>query len=461
MHNEVVKLAIQADILITNAKIATVAGGKGPKCGAEMKDIGYIENGSIAISADRIVYVGSTASTLASNPTAGSADMVTVNVSAHILKSAYTAESAAESIEAKEVIDAGGRLVTPGLVDPHTHLVHAGSRQNELRLKLEGKGYLEILAAGGGIHSTVKSTRAAAEEELTAQAHKSLVRMLEHGTTTVEAKSGYGLDAKTELKQLRVAKALSTLQPVEIVPTFLGPHALPQQFKGYEEAFLQSMIDLLNTIREEGLAEFCDIFCEDGVFSVDQSRKFLSACQNKGFGVKIHADEIEPMGGTELAAELHAISADHLLAASHAGLDAIAKSGTIAVLLPGTSWNLRARSHANARYIIDEAGGAVALATDYNPGSCPTESLQLVQAFAANLLQMTPEEILTATTRNAAYAIGRGDKVGTIEVGKQADLCMFDTDDFAYIPYHFGVNHIYSVFKQGKKVVQNGHLLAN
>jgi imidazolonepropionase len=427
----VVKLAIQADMLITNARIATVAGGTGPKRGREMNEIGYIENGAIGVADGQIVYVGSS----------------------------ETSAAAELAASAKQIWDARGRLVTPGLVDPHTHLVHAGSRQHELRLKLQGKSYLEILASGGGILSTVRATRAASADELTEQTLTSLERMLEHGTTTVEAKSGYGLDAETELKQLRVAKRLLGLQPVEIVSTFLGPHALPAEFHGEPDAFLNMMVDLLDTVYDENLAEFCDIFCEDGVFSVEQSRMFLSACKERGFGIKIHADEIEPMGGTELAADLRAISVDHVLAASTKGLDAIAEAGTIAVLLPGTSWNLGAKSHANARYIIDEAGGAVALATDYNPGSCPTESMQLIQAFAANLLKMTPEEILVASTRNAAYAIGRGDKVGSIEVGKQADLCVFDTDDFAYIPYHFGINHIDSVFKNGRQVVRNGRVV--
>ncbi len=420
------KLGILADLLITNAKVATVAGGVGPKCGLQMNDIGYIDDGVVAVLDGSIVYVGPK------------------TVASHL------------SIEAKQTWDAGGRLVTPGLVDPHTHLVHGGSRQHELRLKLEGKSYMEILGQGGGILSTVRSTRAATAKELETQALTSLLRMLEHGTTTVEAKSGYGLDVATELKQLRVAKAVANRQPVEIVSTFLGPHALPPEFKGRPDAFLQTMIDLLDVIRAENLAEFCDIFCEDGVFSVVESREYLSACQRKGFAVKLHADEIEPIGGTELAAELGAISVDHVLAASTTGLDAIARAGTIAVLLPGTSWNLQVKSHAKARYMIDQAKGAVALATDYNPGSCPTESLQLIQAFAANLLKMTPEEILTATTRNAAYAIGRGQHVGSIEVGKQADICVFDTDDVAYIPYHFGINHIYAVFKQGKEVVRNG-----
>ncbi|QQE81083.1 imidazolonepropionase [Alicyclobacillus sp. SO9] len=391
-----------------------------------MRDIGLIEDGVVGIRGEDIVFVGT----------------------AHEFERA--------DISAHETLDAGGRLLTPGLIDPHTHLVHGGSRQQELAMKLAGKSYLEILEQGGGILSTVKSTRAASEEELEAQALQSLHTMLEQGTTTVEAKSGYGLERETELKQLKVANKLNDLQPVEVVSTFLGPHALPPEYRSHPDEFLDLMIEMLDEIKEEKLAEFCDIFCESGVFSVEQSRRFLAACKNKGFDIKIHADEIEPLGGTELAAELGATSVEHLLAASKEGLQDIAKSGTIAVILPGTSWNLRSPKHADARYLIDEANGAVALATDYNPGSCPTESLQLIMAFGANLLGMTPEEILTAVTRNAAYAIGRGHRIGTIEVGKQADLCLFNTDDVAYIPYHFGINHVDCVFKKGRKVVSGG-----
>lgn len=418
------------DLLIVHGRLATLARGKGPRRGPAMNDVGYIEDGAVGVRNGRIVFVGAAAD-------------LDLNLR----------QTAAKTW------DAGGRLITPGLVDPHTHLVHAGSRENELALKLSGRSYLEILAAGGGILSTVNATRAASEEDLTLQASVSLRRMLEHGTTTVEAKSGYGLNRAAELKQLRVAKRLNQVQAVEVVSTFLGPHALPPEYTGRADEFLDEMIQLLDDIQAEGLAEFADIFCEEGVFSVAQSRRFLTACQEKGLGVKIHADEIEPLGGAELAAELGAVSADHLPAASTSGLDALAQAGVVAVLLPGTSWNLRAKQHARARHLIDEAHMAVALATDYNPGSCPTESLQLIMAFAANLLNMTPEEILTAVTLNAAYAIGRGEQVGSLEVGKQADLCVWNTRELAYIPYHFGVNHMGTVFKKGVEVVRDGRLL--
>lgn len=417
------------DLMMVHGRLATLAGGAGPRCGRAMNNVGYIEDGVVGIRDGKIAFVG-------------------------------TAEEAkAAQLEATQTWEANGRLITPGLVDPHTHLIHAGSREDELAMKLAGKSYLEILEAGGGILSTVNATREASEESLRAEAEGSLRRMLEHGTTTVEAKSGYGLNREAELKQLRVAKVLLQRQPVEIVSTFLGPHAIPPEYAGRADEFLDEMIAMLNEIHTQGLAEFADIFCEQGVFSVTQSRRFLTACKQQGLGVKIHADEIEPLGGAELAAELGAVSADHLPAASQEGLRALAPAGVVAVLLPGTSWNLRAKQHAKARYLIDEANAAVALATDYNPGSCPTESLQLMMAFAANLLNMTPEEILTAVTRNAAYAIGRGHKVGSLEVGKQADICVWNTSELAYIPYHFGINHIRSVFKKGVEVVQGGRVV--
>ncbi|WP_273366640.1 imidazolonepropionase [Alicyclobacillus herbarius] len=420
---------MQVDLLIENGRLATLAGGSGARCGQAMRDVGWMERGVLGIRGGNIVFVGD-------------------------------AQAAVKAgLTPAETWDAGGRLITPGLVDPHTHLVHAGSRVNELRLKLEGVPYLDILRQGGGILATVRETRQATEVELVRQACLSLTRMLEQGVTTVEAKSGYGLDRETELKQLRVARWLENEQPVELVSTFLGAHALPPEYRGNADGFLAHMRTVAAEVRRDRLAEFCDIFCEDGVFSVPQSRQYLSACRELGFALKLHADEIEPLGGAELAAELGAVSVDHVIHASRQGLTACAKAGVILVLLPGTSWNLGAKP-ADARFIIDQAEGAVALATDYNPGSCPSESLQLMMALAANLYRMTPEEILTAVTRNAAYAIGRGRRIGSLEVGKQADICVWETDDLAYIPYHFGINHIRAVFKRGVQVVDNGRVVA-
>lgn len=394
-----------------------------------MQDIGLLEDAVVGVQDGRIAYVGS------------------------------AREAAAAGVTGRETVDAGGRLLTPGLVDPHTHLVHAGSREYELAKKLAGVPYLQILAEGGGILSTVRSTRSATEGELLAQAKRSALRMLLHGTTTVEAKSGYGLDHDTELSQLRVAKRLGSEIPIDVVSTFLGPHAIPPEYKADPDAFIDQMIALLPEVKSEQLAEFADIFCETGVFTVEQSRRFLQAAKDHDLGVKIHADEIEPLGGAELAAELQAVSADHLLQASKDGLRALADAGTVTVLLPGTSWNLHSSEHADARFLIDEVNAPVALATDYNPGSCPTESMQLIMVLAANQLRMTPEEILTAATRNAAYAVDRGREIGSIEVGKQADFCLFEATNPAYLVYHFGINHIHSVWKRGQRVVQRGQLV--
>ncbi|RIV24388.1 imidazolonepropionase [Alicyclobacillaceae bacterium I2511] len=422
-------MRLKADLLITHAKLATLAGGTGPRRGLAMRQVGFIDKGVVALAAGKIVFAGTETD----------------------LQSA--------ELEVQTVWDAGGRLVTPGLIDAHTHLVHAGSREKELSLKLQGVPYLDILSQGGGILSTVRATQSATEPQLTAQALVSLRHMLEHGTTTVEAKSGYGLNRTTELKQLRVTQALNGLQPVELVSTFLGPHALPPEYRDRSHQFIDEMITLADEVWSLGLAEFADIFCERGVFSVAESRRYLTACRNLGYGLKLHADEIDALGGTELAAELQALTVDHVVAASLDGLRAAAAAGVIAVLLPGTSWNLSG-SYAKARFLMDVADGAVALATDYNPGSCPSESLQLIMAFAANGLHMTPEEILTAVTRNAAYAVGRGEKIGRLEAGWQADLCVWETPELAFLPYHFGVNHIHRVYKRGVLVVADGHLIS-
>lgn len=355
--------------------------------------------------------------------------------------------------EAEKIIDAKGRLVTPGLVDPHTHLVFGGSREHELSLKIQGVPYLEILKQGGGILSTVQATKQASEEELYQKAKFHLNRMLAFGVTTVEAKSGYGLDEETELKQLQVIDKLNKTHVVDIVSTFLGAHALPMEYKNSPEEFLDRMIKLLPIVKEKKLAEFVDIFCETGVFTVEQSRKYLLTAKKMGFDVKIHADEIDPLGGTELAAELGAVSGDHLVGASDEGIQALANSNTIAVLLPGTTFYLGKEQYARAREMINQ-GVAVALSTDFNPGSSPTENLQLIMNIAALKLKMTPEEIWHAVTVNAAYAINRGDSAGKIQVGKNADIVIWDAPNYQYIPYHYGVNHVNKVLKKGQIVVE-------
>lgn len=356
------------------------------------------------------------------------------------------------------IIDAKGRTVTPGLVDPHTHLVHGGSREKELPMKLKGVPYLEILKMGGGILSTVRNTRTASKEQLKEKATKSLREMLLHGTTTVEAKSGYGLDLDNELKCLEAARELNNEQPVDIVPTYMGAHAIPEEFKGNTQGYIDFMCEkVMPVVAEKKLAEFVDVFCEEGVFSPEESKIIMQKAKDLGFKLKIHADEIVPLQGAELAAEMGAVSADHLLAASDEGIKGMAKTGVTAVTLPGTSFYLMLGKYAQARKMID-AGVRVALATDYNPGTSPTESLQTIMSFACFGMKLTPEEIIKGMTLNAAYAIDRQHEIGSLEKGKRADIVIFDAPNVDYIVYHYGINHVDTVIKNGKIVVENRQL---
>lgn len=346
-------------------------------------------------------------------------------------------------------IDAEGKLATPGLIDGHTHLVFGGYRQNEIPMKLEGMTYLDILKEGGGILDTVRKTRASSFEELYDKSAGFLDEMLSLGVTTCEAKSGYGLDLENETKQLKVVKRLKEAHRVELVSTFMGAHAVPDEYKGRSDEFVDFLCEeLLPYVAENKLATYCDIFCEDAVFNVEQSRKYLSKAKELGFGLKIHADEIEEIGGSELAGEMGAISAEHLIAAGEKGMAAMAKAGTTAMLLPATSFYL-GKTYAPARRMI-ELGIPVAIATDFNPGSCPSLSLQ----FGINLgylkYRMTPEEVLTAVTINPACAMGRGHIVGTLEVGKQADIVIWNAPDMQMLCYRFGSNLAWKVIKKGK-----------
>lgn len=422
---------MKADIVIKNiSQLITMAGENRPRAGKEMSEIGLIENGVIAMTDDRIIYVGQ----------------------GELPKEVVVDDSTL-------VIDGTGKTVTPGLVDPHTHLVHGGSRENELEMKLKGAKYLDILKAGGGIHSTVRATKSASFEELYVKASKSLDTMLEFGLTTIEAKSGYGLDTETELKQLRVAKELDKNHPVNIVSTFLGAHAIPMEYKNNVEEFVDIVInEMMPKVQEENLAEFCDVFCEEGVFTVDQTRRILNTAKGYGMKPKIHADEIVPLGGAELAAEVGAISGDHLVAATEEGMRMMAENGVIADLLPGTSFNLGMGKFANARKMI-EMSVPVALSTDYNPGSCPTENIQLIMTLASLRMKMTPEEVITAVTINGAASVGRQNEIGSLVDGKRADIAVFNCPNLNYIIYHFGINHIDKVIKNGKLVVDNGKRL--
>lgn len=417
-----------ADLLIQDAaQLLTFGGGAGPRTGKEMGDPVVIEGGAVAARDGKIVAVGKTA------------DVIN-NVS--LLPEA-------------KIISARGKVVMPCFVDPHTHLVYGGTREGEFIQRLEGAEYLEILAAGGGILSTVRSTREASENDLLKKGEKLLDHFLRAGVGTVESKSGYGLDTETELKQLRVAHTLDSLHAIDVVHTFLGAHAFPTEYNDNRDAYVELVIDeMLPRVSAEKLAEFCDVFCEKSVFTVGQSRRILEAAKRHGLKPKLHADEIIPFGGAELAAEVGAVSADHLLQASDKGIADMARTGVVAVLLPGTAFFLMKNKYAPARKMI-EAGVPVALSTDSNPGSSPTQAMNLILSLACLGMKLKPAEALTAATINAAYAVDRGHLVGSLEVGKQADILIMDAPNYNYIPYHYGINLVETVFKKGKVVVAN------
>lgn len=361
-------------------------------------------------------------------------------------------------------LDADDGTVTPGLVDPHTHLLFAGTREAELGLRQRGADYLEILAAGGGILSTVAATREAAADQLLAHGRRWLAEMLGHGSTTIEAKSGYGLDLATELRLLETAHRLDREGPVEIVPTYLGAHAVPPEFRerpDATEAYVRSVIeDQLPGVAAQGRARFCDAFCETGVFDADQSRRILEAAAGYGLGPRLHADELAASGGAELAVELGARSADHLAAVSETGMDALATAAdgdrpVVATLLPATTWFLMSDHYAPARRLI-ERGVPVALGTDFNPGTSPTPSLPLVMSLACLELRMTPAEALAAVTVNAAHALDLGDVTGSLEAGRQADAVVWRVPGHELIPYHPGADLVRVVVKRGRIAFQRG-----
>ena len=416
---------MKADLILKNiGKLVTMQGSSYFRVKEEMNKINIIENAYIAVKNGKIlaIGVGDEFGNLCGDDT--------------------------------KIHDAEGLLVTPGLIDSHTHLIHGGSRENEFSMKLNGVPYIEILNNGGGILSTVKATKESSEEELYKKAKKSLDRMLEFGVTTVEEKSGYGLELNTEIKQLEVARVLDKNHPVDLVHTFLGAHAVPEEYKENHKAYIDILVDvMMPKIKDMGLAEFCDVFCEEGVFTIEESEYILQKAKEIGYKLKIHADEIESLGGAELAAKLGCVSADHLMAASDEGIKMMAENNVVANILPATSFNLN-KNYADCRKMID-MGAIVSLSSDYNPGSCPSENLQLVMQLGCLHLKMTPNEVLTAVTINAAYAIDRADKIGSIEVGKNADFVVFDARNVEYLMYHFGINHTKKVYKNGNLVVDN------
>ncbi|MGN8844743.1 imidazolonepropionase [Niallia sp. HCP3S3_B10] len=408
------------------AQLITVEGHtEKPAKKQAMSEITVIENGAVLVQDGKVLDVGETSAIEAKYP---------------------------ELIAAANHIDATNKTVTPGLIDPHTHLVHAGTRENEYAMRLQGKTYMDIMNAGGGIHATTRATQEASFEQLYAESKARLDKFLTHGVTTVEAKSGYGLSLEHEIKQLEVAKKLQQNHHMDIVSTFMGAHAIPLADKDDPERFVDQVIDeMIPEVARRGLATFNDVFCERGVFTPEQSRRILEAGKEHGLIPKIHADEIEPYGGAELAAEVGAISADHLLRASSQGIEQMAERDVIAVLLPGTAFFLMAE-FAEARKMIDR-GVAVALSTDANPGSSPTLSLPFIMNLGCLKMGMTPEEVITATTINAAHAIGRADTIGSLEKGKQADITIFDVPNYLTLSYQYGMNHVDTVIKKGIPVV--------
>ena len=411
-------------LLLKNAAELVTCRGNAPKCGAAMQDIGIVEDGALWLEDGIIRQVGTTREILAGL-----------------------------TVKPDEEIDATGRCVLPGFVDPHTHFLFAGHRAEEFSWRLRGDTYMDIMQRGGGIINSVRATRQASAAELLETGLRRLDSMLSFGVTTVEGKSGYGLDAATELKQLTVMAELERQHPVEVVRTFMGAHAIPAEYKGRTDDFVDYLLqEVLPQVAERQLADFCDVFCEKGVFSVEQSRRLLTAAQALGLQAKVHADEIVTLGGAELAAEIGALSAEHLLHASDAGIRRMAETGVIAVLLPATAFCLR-EPYARARFMID-SGVPVALATDFNPGSCFSESIPLVIALAALYMQMTPAEIVTALTINAAAAVGRADRIGSLEAGKQGDFLILEHPSHLYLPYHAGVNCVTTVVKKGRTVYE-------
>ncbi|WP_251439817.1 imidazolonepropionase [Veillonella intestinalis] len=409
-------------LLVKNAAQVVTPLGHTALKGTAMKDVRIYENTSVLIEDGRIKAIGNDPSWEASVP-------------------------------ADKQIDATGKTVLPGFVDSHTHFVFGGYRADEFLWRMEGMTYMEIMERGGGINNTMQATRNASAEELIDHSLDILNKMLAFGITTVEGKSGYGMDHDTEIRQLEVMKELENRQPVEIVRTFMGAHSIPPEFKGRNQEFLQFLVDeVMPEVKQKDLAQFCDIFCEKGVFSIEESRQFLQQAKNMGFDLKIHADEIVTLGGAELGAELGCHSADHLLHASDEGVKALANSDTVATLLPTTAFCLK-EQFAPARKMID-AGCAVALATDFNPGSGFTNSVPLMIALGVIYMGMTAEEAITALTLNGAAAVGRADQIGSIEEGKQADIVILQYPSYKFLPYHTGVNIVETVIKKGKVVHQ-------
>jgi imidazolonepropionase len=414
-------LIVNASQVLTVASTPSPPGG--PKRGSEMAELGLIPDGAVAIGGGRVLAVG-------------------------------PSRELQDSVRAGHIVDAGGRVVMPAFVDPHTHLVWAGERADEFGMRVAGASYMEIMAAGGGIMSTVRATRVASELDLVTATRARLKRMLDHGTTTIEIKTGYGLNTQDELKQLAAIHTLQNPRSATLVPTFMGAHAIPTEYRDgtgdgsrYVDLVVEEMLPAVASLEEP--PPFCDVFCEEGAFTLGQSRRVLEAAQSLGFGLKMHVDEFKPLGGTRLAVELGAISADHLVCTPAEEIELLAASNTIAVALPGTPFGLGQRAYTPGRALVD-AGGAVALATDCNPGTCWCESMQFMIALACRYMGLTLAEALNAATINAAYTVGLGHEVGSLEPGKRADIIILDAPSYQHLGYRFGTNLVDMVFVGGE-----------
>lgn len=408
--------------LFRNARIYTPVDGGRPAAGADQGKVAFYERGALLTEGGRIVAVG---------PEEG----VAVGLNRR------------PDME----IDCGGCCVIPGFVDPHTHICFAARREKEFELRRAGTPYLDILRQGGGILSSVRAVRAASEEELFEVTVGNVLSALSLGTTTMEIKSGYGLDTENELKMLRVIDRIRRETPLDITATFMGAHAIPEEFKGNGDGFVDLIIsEMIPAVVEQGVADTCDIFCEEGIFSVEQSRRLLEAARAAGMKLRAHVDEVHDTGGAAMAGELGVLSAEHLLAANDDGLRAMAASGVIADLLPGTAYSLR-KPYARARKMI-ELNVPVACATDCNPGSCFCESMPFIFGLSVMNMDMTPEEALTAMTLNSAYSAGLAERVGSLDEGKSADFLLLDCDSPAGIAYHAGVSPVLAVYKRGEHV---------
>ena len=410
--------------VINCSQLVTLRGPRRPRAGAELSEISIIADGALLVRDGRFEKVG-----------------------------------AREEVEPLissdcEVVDAGGRVVLPGFVDAHAHPVFAGTRADEYEERARGVTYQEIAARGGGIRSTVRKTRAATLDELVAAGKRYADWFLRTGTTTVEAKSGYGLTVEDELKMLRAVRRLNEETPLRYVPTFLGAHDVPEEYRSHREEYVRLLKEeMLPRVVEEGLAEYCDVFCEEKVFTLDESREVLEAARRLGLGLRFHADQLTLSGGAHLAAELRAATADHLEHTDTAGIHALKSAGVQPVLLPGSVYALGSSRYPAAREMI-EAGLALVLATDFNPGSSPTPSMPMVLSLASTHLKMTPAESLTAATINAAYSLGRGHETGSIEEGKRADFVIHDVSDYREVAYFFGLEHAREVFIEGRRVFE-------